>query len=201
MDRLHYRTFRTQGGAGQQGPLGPQAYPADPAEPYDDSLMELLWKIHDLLDNLPQRMSLEWRTKFYMEPREIVPFVASNPFTSLAVGAPPTAVVTQLVDERYSGYLSEVAVATAAPGTLSDISWQIRVNGMVHPKFSGVVFETQSLTERIPFKFELVQARTVQLVATNTGAAPVNVTGALFGWSEFLALYKPYGADPASGIG
>ena len=75
------------------------------------------------------------------------------------------------------------------------------MNEMIHPFFDKRIFEESSLTNLLPFEFELTQARTVELVATNTAGAPIVCTGILAGWVEFLALFKPYGSAPASGIG
>lgn len=196
---LHHRVLETKGGAGQQGGRGPLSYPVIPKPGDDTDLLAILREIRDLLKRMPQALSLEFRTRFIVPPRESISFIAPSPATNIGVGA-AVAVVTQVIPERFTGYLTHVGVSTNPVGAAANITWQIRVNGSIHPEFSNRVFAGNNLATPIPFNMELTQARTVQLVAINTGGAILSCAGVLAGWTEFMSDYKPYGSSPATGI-
>lgn len=200
LNPLHYRVFQTQGSAGQGEEMGVSRVPTIEAEgPMSDN--EILRAILRTLERGPSMLSLEWRTRFYMQPRESVPFFAVTPAVTVAAGT-SVAIVTQTITERFGGWLTHVGLRTVAPGGATDISWDIRVNGFTHPQFNGLIIPNNLMSPPfLPFLFELTQSRTVQLVATNNGAVALDVEGMLLGWMEYLMDYKPYGSSPASGIG
>jgi len=195
---IYYRTYMVRGSAGQGGVMGPLSAPVIPGQQPEDQI-SLLRNIRDLLTFMPQAMSDEWRTRFIVQPRESISFATGSASVSVpALGA--VAVVSETIDERFTGFLTHVGVDVIAGGAFSDIIWQIRVNGAIHPKFANKVFFASTLATPYPFAFELCQARTLQLVAINTLAAPVQVAGVLLGWTEFMSTFKMYGSSPQSGI-
>jgi hypothetical protein len=193
---LPYRTLQTRGVAGQtQGPL---SYPVALGVG-EDSVSAYLRQIRDLLERLPEAFSLEFRTRFIMQPRESISFTAPGGPVTVPAGA-AVAVVSEVIDTRFTGFLTHVGVNVVAAGGFPSITWQIRVNGLIHPKFGNRIFAQNCLVPPYPFGFELTQSRTLQLVAINTSAAPIDVAGVLVGWTEFMSAYKPYGSSPATGI-
>jgi len=197
---LPHRVVSTKGGAGQVGGRGPVNAPIIPA-PSGETTTDLLRQIRDLLQRMPQAMSLEWRTKFIMTPREAISFIAPTAFVNVLAGAAnAVAVTTQTVQERFTGFLTHVSVATNPVGAANNVVWQLRINGAVHPEFANRVFAVNNLGTPMPFWLELTQARTVQLVAINNNAVPVTCAAVLVGWTEFMSDYKPFGAAPATGI-
>jgi hypothetical protein len=183
------------GGNEERGPITSPTIPA----PGPTDAISLLTDIRDLLQRLPTALSDEFRTRFIMEPRESVAFNAPGGNTSVPAGT-AVAICSQQVAENFSGFLTRVGVS-AAPGQLPQITWQIRINGSVHPNFANRVFTSSNISNPFPFALELVQKSTVQLVAINVGPGAVDVAGVLIGWTEFLSTFKRYGASPGSGIG
>ena len=195
IQQLPYRTLVTKGPAQVEGPLSvPVIESPENIQGTDDFLYEIL----DSLRTLPQRMALELRTRFPVQPRESISFVASSGDVTVAAGT-ASAIVSQTVQERFGGFLTHVGV-NVVPGAFSDITWQVRVNGAVHPEFSGELFTQNNIPEPYPFLFELMQARTVELVAINSSGVDIDVQGVLLGWTEFLSSFKPYGSSPQSGV-
>jgi len=195
---LHHRVVGTKGGAGQQGGRGPMSSPVIEGPKPEDS-NSLLKQIRDLLQRMPGALSLEARTAFSIAPREAISFISPSIFVNVGPAA-AVAVATQTVQERFTGYLTAVGIGTAPVGALPNITWQIRIDGAIHPEFSNRLFAVNNLATPIPFQFELTQARTVQLVAINGGGAIVTCAGVLVGWTEYMSTYKPYGSSPATGI-
>jgi hypothetical protein len=182
-------------GAGEVGPVTSPTV----AAPIPTDTTSLLQEIIALLRRLPFAMSTEWRTRFPKQPRESVSFVAPGGPTNVPAGT-AVAVVTVQVNERFSGFLTHVGVMAAA-AALAQIQWQIRINGAVHPFFRSDVFALTNVATPYPFLLELCQNSKVQLVAINTGAVGVDVSGVLLGWTEYLSSLKQYGGAPSSGIG
>jgi hypothetical protein len=181
--------------------LGPITAPTV-APPADDQLLAAILEIRNLLTRMPQSLSMEARTRFVVQPRESVSFITPSDVVSVPPGA-AVAVCTQQIDQMFSGFLTEVGVS-AAPGNLPLITWQIRINGAVHPKFGNngnAIFSASTVATPLPFVFELIQNTQVSLVAINNGGAAIDVAGILIGWSEFLSTFKRYGTSPQSGIG
>lgn len=195
---LPHRVLVTKGGAGQEGGMGPLSYPVIEG-PKSDTDTDLLRQIRDLLYRMPQSISLEWRTKFIMVPREAISFIAPSNSVTVAAGT-AVAIVTQTIQERFTGFLTHVGVGVEPPADFANITWQIRVNGAVHPEFANRIFWNSTISNPLQFNFELTQARTVQLVAINTGGADIECQGILTGWTEYMSSYKEYGASPATGI-
>ena len=142
---------------------------------------------------------LEWRTRFIMRPRESISFVTPSSSVSVPAGT-AVAVVSQTIQERFTGFLTDVGVATIPEASASDIIWQIRIGGHVHPEFANRVFFQNNLTDLFPFYFELTQARTLELVAINTAGVAIDVAGVLAGYTEYMSDYKLYGSSPSTGI-
>jgi len=195
---LPHRVLQTTGGAGQTGARGPMTAPVIPG-PRADTVLSVLQDIRALLDRLPEAMSLEWRTKFIMTPREAIAFIAASNSVLVPAGT-AVAVVSQTTQERYTGFLTHVGVGVSPVGGFSDVIWQIRVNGAVHPEFANRQFFAPTLATPLPFPFELTQSRTLQLVAINTSAVDLECQGVLCGWTEYMGNFKMYGASPATGI-
>jgi hypothetical protein len=195
---VYYRTYMVRGSAGQGGVMGPLTAPTIQG-PQPQDQISLLQNIRDLLLFMPQAMSDEWRTRFIVQPRESISFVTGSASVTVP-GGTAVAVVSELIDERFTGFLTHVGMNVIAGGAFSDVIWQIRINGAIHPKFANKVFFSNTLASPYPFAFELCQARTLQLVAINTLAGPIQVAGVLAGWTEFMSTFKTYGSSPQSGI-
>lgn len=181
--------------------LGPITSPTI-APPADDQLLATIQEIRDLLTRLPQSLSMEARTRFIVQPRESVSFVQPSDVISIPA-ATAVAVCTVQISPMFAGFLTGVGVSAAA-GNLPNITWQIRVNGAVHPKFGtngNAIFAASNLPTPLPFALELIQNTQVSLVAINNAGAPIDVAGILVGWSEFLSTFKRYGTSPQAGIG
>jgi hypothetical protein len=195
IQQLPYRTVVTKGPSQVEGPLSvPVMESPENIQTTDDYLYAILEEIRDL----PARMALELRTRFPVQPRESISFVASSGDVTVAAGT-AAAIVSQVTQERFTGFLTHVGV-NVVPGAWSDITWQIRVNGAVHPEFSGELFTQNNIPDPYPFLFELTQARTVELVAINSAGVDIDVQGVLIGWTEFMSTFKSYGAAPQTGI-
>jgi len=161
---------------------------------------QMIQEIVALLQTMPAAMSLNFRQNFAVEPRERLPFIATAAPTTLGAGATAT-IVSQLVDEKFGGMLTNIGVGVEPPGSFSSIKWYLKVNGSTHPKFSGLIFNANTLATPLLFSFEICSSRTVELVAENVGLGAINVSGLLVGWTEFLSENKGYGYTPSSGIG
>jgi len=197
MDPLNYQTFRTHGGE----PPGPLAYPTKPGDIVGEGVEAKLDELIRLLRSLPRSLSLEFRTKFPIQPRESVPFLATQAYVAVPAGATRT-VASFALPERYAGFLTHVGTRVVPAGSSADIAWDVLiVRDKVHINYDKLVFEQDTLDTPLPFLFELTQSSTVNLQCTNNGLVPVDVGGLLQGWTEFLHSYKPYGAESASGIG
>ena len=194
---LPYRVFQPRGSVGAE--MGPLTAPTILGP--DESLTELdyLQMILEELRRLPENMSYEWRRVFPMQPRESISFAAASASVNVPAGT-AVAVVTQLIPERYTGFLTRVGVNVTPGASFPNITWQVRINGTVHPEFSNRIFFANTLSSPYEFLFELTQARTVQLVAINTSGAPILVQGVMEGWFEYMSDFKGYGASPATGI-
>lgn len=188
---LPHRVMLTQTGKGADGPVSGSVS----AQQGDGSLSQ----IRDLLLRLPQMMSEEWRTRFVMTPREAISFIAPGGPTSVPAGM-AVAIVSQQIDELFTGFLTHVGVNVIAPAAFSSITWQIRINGAIHPKFTDRIFSAPTISTPVPFTLELTQNRTLQLVAINTGGVAVDAAGILVGWTEYMATFKNYGSAPSAGI-
>jgi hypothetical protein len=195
---LPHRVLYTKGGAGQEGGLGPLSSPVIEG-PEADTELSYLRQIRDLLYRLPFALSSEWRTKFIMPPRESISFLTSAYWVNVAAGA-AVVVASQTVQQNYTGFIQGVGVGCNPFGSLTDIIWQIRVNGSVHPEFSNRVFAVNTMSVPLPFNFEMLQSRTYDLVAINNGVALITCAGILTGWTEAMSDYKMYGSSPATGI-
>lgn len=195
---LPHRVLYTKGGAGQVGGRGPLSSPVIEG-PKDDTELSYLRQIRDLLYRLPSAMSNEWRTKFIMPPRESISFVTSAYWIDVPAGN-AVIVASQTVQQNYTGFIQHVGVGCNPTGGLTDIIWQIRVNGSIHPEFSNRVFAANTMGNPLPFNFEMMQSRTYDLVAINGGAALISCAGILVGWTEVMSDYKSYGSSPATGI-
>jgi hypothetical protein len=196
LDPALYQHIKTQGAA------GPLAYPSLPGKVVGDTVEDRLDRIIQLLEELPSALSLEARTKFLLSPRETTPFTATNGLLPILAG-PGTALAVAAfqMTERYTGALLRVGTRVIPAGSAGNIQWSLRVSGFDHPNLTLVTLEADTLDETFPFMFELTQTSLIELIAVNTVAAPANVAGVLQGWTEFMAIFKPYGADSASGIG
>jgi len=201
---LPYRVLSTKGGAGQQGGAidgqwGPVTAPVVSGAECNDELC-LLREIRDLLYRLPDAMLLALRTQLVVTPREAVSFVALSQGTVNILAGAQAVVVTQTIQPRFAGYITHVGINVLAPAAFPDITWQIRVNGAVHPEFAGRIYSAANLNTPDPWVLELIQGRVVQLVAINTSGAPIDVQGKLVGWTEYLTDNKSYGGSSATGI-
>lgn len=190
---LPYRVLMAQGAA---GPIN--APVLDPVSGEGDSTYWLK-KIHDLLLRLPGEMSLEWRNRFVMTPREAISFVVPSNFIDVGAGT-AVALCTFTVQPRFTGFLTHVGMNVNPPGGATDIEFQIRVNDAIHPQFSAVQISASSAVTPYPFSLELTQSRTVSLVAVNTGLNPLACAGVLVGWVEYMASFKPYGSASTTGV-
>jgi len=202
---LPYRVLSTKSGAGQEGGaidggLGPVTAPVISGQECVDELC-LLREIRDLLLRMPESMLLAMRTQLVLTPREAVSFITLSGTVNVPI-APNNIVVicTQTIQPNQVGYITKVGVNVMGAGSFPDITWQIRVNGAIHPEFANRIYSAANLGTPDDFVMELIQGRIVQLVAINTSAVPVNVQGKLVGWTESLSDVKPYGGFPMSGI-
>jgi len=195
---LPNRILLTKGDA-EVGPISSPVVPGkDSGAPED--ILSILKQIRDLLSRGPEMYADEYRTRFVVQPREAISFIAPGGSTTIAAGA-AVAVVSQQIDENFTGYLTGVGVNVDPPGSFPSITWQVRVNGAIHPKFSDRIFNANTLATPLPFTLELTQNRLVQLVAINGAGAPIDVSGIMVGWTEYMSAYKRYGSSPQSGIG
>lgn len=194
-DPLYYRAIKTTGGA--EGPL---SYPAVPGDVIGNTVEDKLDELIRLLTDLPQRLSLEARTRFSIEPREITPFIATNNVVALPANG-SVAVATFVLGERYTGFLTAVGTTVLPPGAAGNVGWDVRISGFIHPNYDKLIFTQNTLSTPIPFEVELTQSTTVSLVANELAGVATSVGGILVGWTEFMSTYKPYGAESASGLG
>jgi hypothetical protein len=181
--------------------LGPVTAPTV-APPANDQLLATIQEMRDLLIRLPQALSMEARTRFIVQPRESVSFIQPSDVISVPAGT-AVAICTVQINPMFAGFLTGVGVSAAA-GNLPNLTWQIRINGAIHPKFGtngSAIFAASNLATPLPFAFELIQNTQVSLVVLNSAGAAIDVAGVLVGWSEFLSTFKRYGTSPQSGIG
>lgn len=194
---LPYRVFQPQGSVGAE--MGPLTAPAVLGPESGLTELDYLQMILDEIRRMPENMSYEWRRVFPMQPRESISFVVSSTSVNVPAGT-AVAVATQLIPERYTGFLTRVGVNVTPGASFPNIIWQVRINGTVHPEFANRIFFANTLANPYRFLFELTQARTVQLVAINTSGAAILVQGMMEGWSEYMSDFKGYGSSPATGI-
>lgn len=167
--------------------------------PKPEDTNSVLREIRDLLARMPYMLSDEFRTRFIVTPREAVAFINPGGTTTVPAGT-ALAIVSQLIPEQYTGFLTHVGVGVVPAGAFASITWQIRVNGAIHPMFFNRIFSASSIGGPTPFPMELTQNRTVELVAINGAAVPIDVAGVLVGWTEFMSTNKRYGSSPETGI-
>jgi hypothetical protein len=191
---LPNQVIRTKGDS--QG--GPVTSPTVQAPAATDTTSQLQ-QIVALLQRLPVALSNEFRTRFIMPPRESVSFIV--PGENIAVPKTvPTVIAAFQMNANFSGFLTHIGVNVNPVGAFSSVAFQLRVNGNIHPNFSNLIFAAPTLQTPLPFPFELIQQRTVQLEAINNSGGTLDISAVLIGWTEFMASYKPYGSAPQSGI-
>jgi hypothetical protein len=179
-----------------QGPLtSPTVAPASQCTDTVSCLQQIL----AMLQRMPVAFSQEFRTRFIIQPRESVAFVVPGETTSVSAGA-AQAIASFKMNENFTGFLTAIGVNVTPISSIANVAWQLRVNGNVHPNFNNQIFAASTLATPLPFAFELIQNRTVQLVAINKSGGPLDISGVLVGWTEFMASYKSYGGSPQSGI-
>src|SRR5208282_4772751 len=97
----------------------------------------------------------------------------------------PTVIAAFQVNNSFGGFLTNVGVNVKPAGEFPNVVFQIKVGKTIHPNFSNRIFSVSTLATPIPFALELIQNRTVQLIAINYGVGTVDVSGVLVGWTEF----------------
>ena len=195
IETLPNQVIMTTGAKGVQGPTTSPTIP--PTAPTDNN--SLLQQIVALLQRMPVALSDEFRTRFIVQPREAVAFAV--PGENIAVPPMvPTIIASFKLADKFTGFLTHIGVNVDPSGEFPNISFQLRVNNNIHPNFSNQIFAASTLSTPIPFALELVQSRTVSLVAINSGPGTTDVSALLVGWTEFMAAYKTYGSSPQSGI-
>lgn len=190
---LPYRVILTKGG---------QAFGQTVAPIEQEEETCTLLDICKLLKAMPWMMVMEARKQLMLPGRDAQYFIKQSVG---AITVPTSGAVTQVVEysstEKFGGALLGVGAQVITLGAADSISWTLRVNGQVHPDFAGVVLNTPTTQMPLQFKMELVQGRTIELIAQSSNAAPVLVTGYLLGFTEFLTESKEWGTSPSSGIG
>ena len=195
IETLPNQVLSTQGAKGIQGPTTSPTVEAPPATDTASQLQQIV----ALLQRLPQSLSDEFRMRFIIQPRESVAFIVPGENIAVPVTT-PTIIASFQLSARFTGFLTGVGVNVHPAGEFPNIQFQLRVGNNIHPNFSNRVFAVSTLATPIPFALELIQGRTVNLVAINNGPGTVDVSGILIGWTEFMASYKRYGSAPQSGI-
>lgn len=167
--------------------------------PQPTDLSSLLQQIRDILLHMPQMLASEFKRDFILTPRGALAFqTPGGPLTVQVNQA--VAVCSVSIAESFTGFLTHVGVAVLTPGQFQNVSWQIRINGFSHPNFNNNIFAATDLSTPIPFPVELTQNMTLQLVAINNGTpllpGPIDVSGILVGWSEYMTSNLAYGSSP-----
>lgn len=149
-----------------------------------------------------EAMVREFRKQLLLPARDASFFVAQNASGSTTVAAGALVIVASFrLSERYAGGLLGVGVNVVAPGSFSSIAWTLRSQGFVHPGFQNLVFTESTMQVPLPFKMELLNGRSIELLAKNNAAVGVDVAGMLLGYQEELTTWKQWGSTPASGVG
>lgn len=182
-------------------PLGPISSPTVLPPQASNDPTATLAEIRDLLRNMPFALSTEFRTRFILHPRESMSFIVPGEVNPLPAGPGAAVAVAQFqMNEQFTGFLEYVGVNVIPAGAFTNVTWQIRINGNIHPNFNNRVFNASTISTPLAFPLELVQSRTVQLVAVNNGGVPLDVQGVLVGFTEILTDAKRYGSTPAAGV-
>lgn len=152
--------------------------------------------------SLVREMVRQFRTQMLLPSRDQSSFIATTPtgYVNIAAGA-ITTVASFRLSERYSGGLLQVGVNVAPPGSFGSVKWSIRSQGFIHSGYQNLVFVANTLATPLRFQMEILNGRSIDLVAQNAGDIGVDVAGVLIGYQEELTEWKHFGSQPASGVG
>lgn len=126
-----------------------------------------------------------WRLRQFVPPEEVLAFLKSGGPVSLAAGSTAGSMLGTIasysVPEGYEGFLTGFGVQVEPPGGYTDIKWQIRVSGSIHPSLNEN-FLVSTLATPMAFHLKLFPGRRLELTAANSGASALTVSGLLVGW-------------------
>jgi len=200
VNETYYRGNPAQGYADQANPLGPVDSPTVQGRE-GNTVEDLLQQLIGIMQRNPFDVFNEARKRFLNPvPREAVSFIVPSGEVNAVAGA-TTTVCSLTMAEKYAGALTHIMANVIPSGMAGSITWSLQVGtNSKHPGYSQLTFAPGSLAVPLPFPFELLQSRTYILTATNSNALDISVTGALIGWTEYMAQFKEFGGSSASGI-
>jgi hypothetical protein len=186
------RTIERPKGPLQTPIVGPQV---------DKTILDRLDRIVKLLQGMPEANVAMFRKSYLTGGRDQQAFCTTGtvpvPFAVLV----PTVVVTFVVKDNFEGAITSLGFNTTPGTSIQDIQWSLRINGtLIHPGLQNAIFYSTALANNVPFDYELLQKRTIEILAFNTSAAIINVDARISGYEAYMSEWKKWGTAPQSGL-
>jgi hypothetical protein len=183
-------------------PQGPLQVPITAPEQEQGDLLSRLDRIIKLLESAPEETMRQFRKGYMTGGRDQQHFCDTAAAT--IPGGAPTALVTVLtftVNDNFEGAIQSFGFNTTPVSALQDIKWSLRVdNNLIHPGFDRRIFYSEAIAQNVPFEYELLQRRTIEILATNTSAVDIDVDVRVSGYQAYMSEWKKWGTSPQSGI-
>jgi hypothetical protein len=188
-----------------QRPAGPLVTPlVGPKESQQKGVAEVVDRLDRMikvLQLMPEAIQAQFRKSYLESGRDQQAFCVT-PSASVALAGFATATVLSFtVRNNFEGAILSMGFNVTPITSLQDVKWYLKINGnLVHPGFDGVTFFSSEIARHVPFQYELLQNRTVSIVAQNTLVNPITVDARLSGYTAYLAEWKRWGDAPKSGL-
>jgi hypothetical protein len=181
-------------------PKGPLITPITAPQEQAGSIIDRLDRIIRLLQAAPEETMRQFRKSYLQGGRDAQSF-CDTATAVIPAGGSLVPVLTFVVNDNFEGAILSMGLHTNPDTALSDIEWSLRVdNNLIHPGFDRRIFYSTELAANVPFEYELLQKRTIELLATNTSLLNITVDVRLSGYQSYLAEWKKWGNAPQSGI-
>jgi hypothetical protein len=181
-------------------PQGPLITPITAPIEQAGSVIDRLDRIIRLLQSMPEDNMRQFRKSYLAGGRDQQSFcdTATVLIPAFTTG---TSVLKFVVNDNFEGAILSMGFHTNPDTALNDIAWSLRIdNNLIHPGFQDRVFYSTELASNVPFEYELLQKRTIEIIAANTSAVNVNVDVRISGYQAYMAEWKKWGNAPQSGI-
>lgn len=195
---LPRRTFTHERPAGPlQTPIIPQREPADKGLP---EAVDRLDRMIKLLQNMPEAIQAQFRRSYLEGGRDQQAFCFTGTATILA-GALLSPVLTFTVRDNFEGAIKSIGFNTNPGTSIQDILWSLRINNtLIHPGLDNTIFYSTEIARDVPFPYELLQNRTIEILASNTSLVDVDVDVRVSGYQSYMSEWKQWGSSPQSGL-
>lgn len=139
----------------------------NPDDPKNNEWMRQLWRTFEEMGIL--------------KPKEIQSFLQGGVGTNLVANT-QAIIATFTMPENQDGFLEEIFVDVAPPGSANIVLWSLMINGGNHPQFNQILIPAIGIWTG--FEVQLNRGQKVDLVAQSTGVPAVS--GSVRGWGRLI---------------